>query len=54
MTLLEMLIFGVGNSSSSHFDNPKNNFLALGEGPTEGINGSVGSAGKKIIFTLVK
>ena len=28
-------IFGVGNSSSSHIDNPKHNFLVLGEGPTE-------------------
>ena len=53
-TARNVVIFGVGNSSSSHFDNPKNNFLALGDGPTEGINGSVGSAGKKIVFTLVK
>ena len=37
-------IFGVDNSSSSHIDNPKNNFLALGEEPTRGINGSVGTA----------
>ena len=26
----------------------------LGEGPTEGINGSAGSAEKKIVLTLVK
>ena len=35
-----MKIFGVDNSSASHSDNPKNNFLILGEGPTYGINGS--------------
>ena len=29
-----IVIFGVGNSSSSHSDNRKNNFLVLGEGPT--------------------
>ena len=34
-----VLIFGVYNSSSSHTDNPKNNFLVLGEEQTFGING---------------
>ena len=29
-----VVIFGVGNSSSSHTDNRKNNFLVLGEDPT--------------------
>ena len=29
-----VIIFGVDNSSSSHSDNCKNNFLILGEGPT--------------------
>ena len=33
-----VLIFGVDNSSSSHADNRKNNFLMLSEGPTFGIN----------------
>ena len=33
-------IFGVDNSSSSHTDNRKSNFLVLGEGPTDYINGS--------------
>ena len=37
MTLLEK--FDVDDSSSSHADHRKNNFLALGEGPTFGING---------------
>ena len=31
-----------------------NNFLVLGKGPTEGINGSVCTAGKKMVLTLVK
>ena len=38
-----VVIFGVGNSSSSHSDHHKNNFLILGEGPTYGIDGSFGS-----------
>ena len=29
-----IVIFDVDNSASSHTDNRKNNFLALGEGPT--------------------
>ena len=33
-----VVIFGVDNSLSSHTDNQKNNFLVLGEGPTDGIN----------------
>ena len=32
----------IDNSSSSHTDNRKNNFLVLGEGPTDDINGSIG------------
>ena len=36
-----VIIFGVDNSSSSHFDNRKNDFLILGEGPTYDTNGSV-------------
>ena len=42
-----IVIFSVDNSSSSHNDNRKNNFLVLGEGPTQGINDSTGAAGKK-------
>ena len=48
------VIFGVNNSSSSHTDNRKNNFLELGEGPTQGINNSTGSAEKKLVLILVK
>ena len=46
-TARKVIIFGVDNNSSSHADNHKNNFLALGEGPTFGINRSFGSAKKK-------
>ena len=38
---------GIDNSSSSHSDNQKNNFLMLGVGSTYGINGSFGSPEKK-------
>ena len=41
------IIFDVDNSSSSHSDNRKNNFLVLVEGPTYSINGSSGSPEKK-------
>ena len=34
---------------SSHADNQKNNFLVLGEEPTDGINGSCTGAAEKII-----
>ena len=34
-----VIIFGVDNSSSSHTDNHKNNFLILGEDPTSDIHG---------------
>ena len=42
-----IIIFGVDNSSSSHSDNHKKNFLILGEGTTYGINRSFGSPEKK-------
>ena len=51
MTLL--VIFGIDKSLSSHIDNQKNNFLVLGEGPTEGINGTVSTAEKKIVLSFV-
>ena len=52
-TARNVLIFGVDNSSSTHIDNPKNNFLVLGEGLTEGINGSFGTAEKRLVSTLL-
>ena len=41
------IIFSVDDSSSSHTDNRKNNFLVLGNSPTYCINGSFGSTEKK-------
>ena len=46
MTLLEnVIMFRVDNTSSSHAENRKNNFLVLGEGPT--FAGNNGLAEKK-------
>ena len=52
-TARNVMIFGVDNSSSSHADNHKNNFLILGEGPTFEINGSFGSSEKSLVLILV-
>ena len=49
-----VIIFGVDNSSSSHFDNRKNKFLILGEGRTCGINGSFGPLKKSLVLILLK
>ena len=49
-----VIIFGVDNSSSSHADNCKNNFLILDNGPTSGINGRFGSPEKGLTLILVK
>ena len=49
----DFIIFGVDNTISSHSDNQTNNFLVLGEGPTEGIKNTVDAAEKskdKILF----
>ena len=43
-----VIIFSVDNSSSSHSDNRKNNFLILCEGPAYGINRGFGSPEKKV------
>ena len=32
-----VLIFGVGISSSAHFDNKKKDILVFGKGPTQGL-----------------
>ena len=47
-------ILDFDNSSSSHINNWKNNFLVLGGGPTYGINGSAGAEEKEILLALVK
>ena len=48
------VFFDVDNSSSSHVDNCKNNFLVLGEGPTDDINGTIGTAEKKTGINFIK
>ena len=49
-----VIIFGFDNSSSSHFDNRKINFLIFDEGPTYGINGSFGVPGKRFSINFTK
>ena len=49
-----VIIFGVDNSSSSHSDNRKGNFLVLSEGPNYGINGSFRSPEKKFSINFSK
>ena len=49
-----VIIHGVDNSSSSHSDNNKNNFLVLEEGSTDGINRSFGSPNKKFNINFTK
>ena len=48
-----VIIFDVNNSSSSHSDNRKNNFLT-GEDPTFEVNGKFGSPEKKISINFIK
>ena len=45
---MNVLSFGVNNSSSSHTDNRKNKFLVLDEGPAYGINGNFSSPEKTL------
>ena len=51
-TARNVIIFDADNSSSSHVDNRKKNFLILGLGPTHGINARFVSAKKKINILL--
>ena len=53
-TARNVVIFAVDNSSSSHADNVKNNFLVLCEGNTFGINGSFDTAEKKFSINFTK
>ena len=50
----DVIVFGVDNSSLSHSDNHKNNFLILGEGYSYGINGSFGSPEKEFSIKCTK
>ena len=49
-----IVIFGVDYSSSSNFDNSKNNYLILREGTAFHINDSFGSAEKKLSINFTK
>ena len=49
-----VIIFSIHNSSLSHADNRKNNFLIFSEDPTYGINGSFGSPEKNFGINLSK
>ena len=49
-----IIIFCVDNSSSSHSDNDKKHFLALGQVLTYGVNGSFGSPEKKCSINFTK
>ena len=53
-TARNVIVFGVDNNSSSHADNGKSNFFELVEGLAHGINGSFGSAEKKISINFIK
>ena len=48
------IVFDADNSSLSHLDNRKNNFLILDEGPAYGINGSFGSPEKNLSINFTK
>ena len=52
--MINVIIFGVDNNSSSYSDNSNNNFLILGKGPAYGINGSFGSPEKKFNINFTK
>ena len=45
-----ILLLDVNNSSSSHSENWKNNFLVFGAVTTYGIDGSFESPGKKVQY----
>ena len=47
-------MFSADNSSSSHSDNRKNNFVILGEGPAFGIHGKFASSEKKFNINFTK
>ena len=49
-----VITFGVDNSSSSHADNLKNNFLILGEADIFGINESITVSEKKFSVNFRK
>ena len=53
-TARNVIIFVVDDSSSSHADNRKNNFLVLGKRPAFGIKESFCLPKKRLALVLVK
>lgn len=49
-----MIFVADGNCLSIHTDNRKNNFLVIGERPTDDINDNVGTAEKEISINFAK
>ena len=49
-----IIIFGVGNSSSVHIDNKKKDTLALGEGLTQGLDDTTTTAEAKYFINFTK
>ena len=49
-----VVICGIDNSSPSHINNRKNDYLVLGERDTFGINESFGAPEKILVLILVK
>ena len=45
-----VVIFSIDNSSSSHTNNQKSNFVLLGEGSTDVINDSTGVVEKNLVL----
>ena len=48
------IIFGVDVSSSVHVDNKKKDILVLGEGSTQGLDGTTSTAEKKYSINFTK
>ena len=49
-TASNVVMFGIDNSSLSHADNFKNNFLVLGDADTFSIDGSFGTPERKVYY----
>ena len=51
---INVITFGVDNSSSFHTDNRKNHILVLGEGPTNGFNAILVEQRKSLVLISEK
>ena len=48
------IIFGVDMSSSVHVDNKKKDILSFGEGPAQGLNGTILTAEKRYLVNFTE